>query len=174
MLSGPAPRNSHPFAKIAVILLPLISLWNYPAYQNKPHHIWRSFFSHLLIWPTFWLWSVSLKINQTHHFVSHWFLSLLKHQEQKEKNGEAAPLSPETRLKDWVQDPICITVSAHLLSNCTMLAIKPPAQWVLNPNVCSRWCDFLKESRPVQTAWSERERRTRTNTFMEPCFSCQW
>ena len=32
--SDPIPRNLHPFPKILGIILPLISLWNYPAYKN--------------------------------------------------------------------------------------------------------------------------------------------
>ena len=36
---GPNPGNLHPFSKRARIILPLISLWNYPTPQNQPPHI---------------------------------------------------------------------------------------------------------------------------------------
>ena len=36
---GPNPGNLHPFSKIARIILPLISLWNYPTPKNQPPHI---------------------------------------------------------------------------------------------------------------------------------------
>ena len=32
--SGLIPRNFHSFPKIAGVILPLISLWNYPAHKN--------------------------------------------------------------------------------------------------------------------------------------------
>ena len=32
--TGPNPRNLHPFPKIVGIILPLISMWNCPAYKN--------------------------------------------------------------------------------------------------------------------------------------------
>ena len=31
---GPIPRKPHPFPEITGIILPLISLWNYPTYKN--------------------------------------------------------------------------------------------------------------------------------------------
>ena len=36
---GPIPGNPHPFPEIVGIILPLISLWNYPAHTNSLPHI---------------------------------------------------------------------------------------------------------------------------------------
>ena len=38
---GPIPGNLHSFPQTAGIILPLISLWNYPPHKSWPHHISR-------------------------------------------------------------------------------------------------------------------------------------
>ena len=46
---GPIPRNLHPFPEIMGVILPLMSLGNYPSHKNQPCHTLR--LSHLLRWP---------------------------------------------------------------------------------------------------------------------------
>ena len=55
---GPIPRNLHPFPEIMGVILPLMSLGNYPSHKNQPCHTLR--LSHLLRWPALCLWSVFL------------------------------------------------------------------------------------------------------------------
>ena len=38
---APIPRNLRPFSKIIIIFLPLISLWNYPAYKTNHPIFWH-------------------------------------------------------------------------------------------------------------------------------------
>ena len=66
----------HPFPEISEIILPLISLWNYPAHKNYPPHISGSL-SPSEMDHTLSVQCVSLWINLllTYHFVSHWILS---------------------------------------------------------------------------------------------------
>ena len=39
--NSPIPGNLHPFPNIIGIILPLISLWNYPGHKSEPRHISR-------------------------------------------------------------------------------------------------------------------------------------
>ena len=53
---GPIPENPHPFPKVTGILLPLISLWNYPPLQKltTPYH--RASLTSLCLWTVFLPW----------------------------------------------------------------------------------------------------------------------
>ena len=80
------PGNLHPFPKIVGIILPLISIWNYPAYKNHPRQISGlcspSATAHILSVSAECA-SLRIWINPllTDHFVSHWILSVMRHQE---------------------------------------------------------------------------------------------
>ena len=58
---GPNPGNVCPFPKIVGIILPLISIWNYPAYKNYPCYI-SSRYSPTAMAHT--LWSVLLSVSE--------------------------------------------------------------------------------------------------------------
>ena len=89
---GPNPWNSSPFTKIVGIMLPLISLWNYPSHKSWPHHISRplspSAMAHTL-------WSVSLRIKS----ISYLSLCLSPNSFSDETQRTWASVSPGTR---WV------------------------------------------------------------------------
>jgi len=100
--SGPIPRNPCPFPQTVGIILPLISLGNYPAHVNYPPHIlgtltWEDLHSicgvcfsqdcsHLLRWTAFCLWNVYLCF----HFIMarSWILSCM---EPKTSTGQPIP-----------------------------------------------------------------------------------
>ena len=79
--SGPNPGNLCPFPKIAGIIIPLISIRNYPAYKNQACQIsgpyLPSSMAHTL---SLWIW---INLFLTYHFVSHWILSVMRHQESE-------------------------------------------------------------------------------------------
>ena len=63
---GPIPGNHWPFPKIIGIILPLISLWNYPAHKKTNHIIFWSCLSWFLRWLTLYLWNALLSKNKSH------------------------------------------------------------------------------------------------------------
>ena len=106
----PSSRKSPPLPQIVGIILPLISLWNYPTI--KTHHTIFPGHLHLLRWPTLCLWSVFLSYNKP---TSCWSLCLSLNSFCSETSRTWASLSPEIRYgmsvkRPWV--PVLIWVWA--------------------------------------------------------------
>ena len=101
---GPNPGDLCPLPQIAGLVLPLISTWNYPACKNQPCHISQphtpSAMAHTLSVESasLWTWINPLL---TYHFVSHWILSVMRHQEPELHSV----LKPGTTSFGWVWVP---------------------------------------------------------------------
>ena len=85
VFGDPTPGNLHPFPKIVGIIFPFISLWI--TQPVKANHVTfsRSLNSQSVMAHTLSMECVSLRVwihlLLTYHFVSHWILSTMRHQE---------------------------------------------------------------------------------------------
>ena len=105
--SGPIPGNPRPFPEIVGIILPLISLWNYPAHKNYPLHILGPL--------AFWdgphsVCGMCIFLNKSTSYLS---LCLSLNSFCDKTSRTWASLSPETRCvisikRQWVQVPIWV------------------------------------------------------------------
>ena len=110
--SGPNPGN---LPNVVGIILPLISIWNYQLVKTNHATYCRlhlpSAMAHTLSMEcaSLWIW---IKPLFTYHFVSHWILSAMRHQEPE----LPYVLKPGTVGLGWVWVPaMCIQVQSRVL-----------------------------------------------------------